>query len=49
MLLSEVGCVFATERWKGVTFLVRAKPTKGGGEILIFLTDEDRKRLERLI
>src|ERR1700685_1074393 len=35
-------------QWKGETFLVRAKPTKGGG-ILIFLTDEDRKRLGRLI
>jgi hypothetical protein len=23
-------------QWKGVTFLIRAEPTKGGGEILIF-------------
>ena len=35
-------------QWKGVTFLVQAKPTKGG-EILIFLTDEDGKRPERLL
>ena len=34
--------------WKGVTFLVRAKPTKGGGNTDI-LTDKDRKRRKRLL
>ena len=33
-------------QWKGVTFLVQAKPTKGGGNTDI-LTDEDRKKTRK--
>jgi hypothetical protein len=41
----ESAAITTLEGW---TFLVRAEPTKGGGNADI-LTDEDRKRLERLI
>src|ERR1700677_3882635 len=48
--LGVSGCRSCRHHHNGrVTFLVRAESTRKGGEMLIFLTDEDRKRRKRLL